>query len=144
MSPVSLFFTLALVAAPDPRLAPQQVIEIVAAALRHNNSPIPNAGVFTAYRFASPANHAVTGPYGRFLRSVKAPLYAPMLDDYPQYFNPVTNDGDHASLTMRIRTAGGTVLEYRWDLSRQRQGPFHGCWMVDGVSPVQSERENRE
>ena len=144
MSLVSLFFTLAIAADPDPRLAPRQVVEIVAAALRHNNSPIPNAGVFTAYRFASPANHAVTGPYGRFLRLVKAPLYAPLLDDYPQDFGPVTIDGDHASLTMRIRIPRGTILEYRWDLSRARQGPFRGCWLVDGVSSGQAARESRE
>jgi Domain of unknown function (DUF5658) len=73
------------------------------AALRNYNSPIPNAGVFTAYRFASPANPAVTGPYGHFLRLV------------------------------RVHSDPGRDAVFKFILSRQREGPYRSCWMVDGV-----------
>ena len=68
-----------------PRRAaePGEAIQTVAAALRHNNSPLPNAGIYTAFQFASPANLKVTGPYGRFLQLVKHPDYGPMLRDNP-------------------------------------------------------------
>jgi Domain of unknown function (DUF4864) len=120
--------------APDQRLTPAQVVEIVVNALLHNNSPLPNAGIYTAYRFASPANHAVTGPYGRFLRTVKTPGFAPMLGNNRAEFGATTSDRDHASETVQVWTADGKPVAYRWDLSLQQDGPYRGCWMVDGVS----------
>jgi hypothetical protein len=120
--------------APDQRLTPAQVVELVVNALLHNNSPLPNAGVYTAYRFASPANHAVTGPYGRFLRTVKTPGFAPMLGNNRAEFGTIARDQDHASETVQVWTADGKVVAYRWDLSLQQEGAYRGCWMVDGVS----------
>lgn len=65
------------------------MIQTVAAALRDNNSPMPNAGIFTAFQFASPANHAFTGSYGQFLKLVKAADFAPMLRDRPHESLPI-------------------------------------------------------
>ena len=70
-------------ARPRPELTPAEVVRTVLAALRNNNSPLPNAGVFTAYYFASPANHTVTGPYGHFMGLVKQTRFAPLLHPYP-------------------------------------------------------------
>jgi len=122
--------------APDARLTPERVVRTITSALSHNNVPLPNAGIFTAYRFASPANHAVTGPYGQFLRIVKTPGFTPMLGDHPTEFGTLARSGDRASQVMRIRIAQGKVVAYRWDLSLQRKEPYRGSWMVDGVSPL--------
>ena len=132
-----LFQPAASVPRPNPGLAPEQVVKIVAEALGNNNSPIPNAGVFTAYQFASPANHAVTGPYGRFLQLVKLRDYAPMLrPDHPQEFLPIEVAGEHAGQTVRIHLDSGEIAGYRFSLSRQAEGSCRGCWMVDGVARV--------
>ena len=63
---------------PSPSLGPAEVVRAVVTALGNNNSPIPNAGVFTTYRFASPANRTVSGPYGHFLRLVRSDQYRPL------------------------------------------------------------------
>jgi hypothetical protein len=120
----------------DPRLSPEQVVRTITNALSHNDTPLPNAGVFTAYRFASPANHAVTGPYGQFLRIVKTSDFTPMLGEHPTEFRAIDRNGDRASQVVRIWITQGKVVEYRWDLSLQQKEPHRGSWMVDGVSPM--------
>ena len=87
-----------LMATENPRRAaePGEVIQTVATALRHNDAPIPNAGIFTAFQYASPANLAFTGPYGRFLQLVKNADFAPMLHDHPQELGPLEIHGDRA------------------------------------------------
>ena len=115
---------------PNPELGPEEVVRTVADALRHNNAPMPNSGIFTAYRFASPENHAETGPYGRFLLTVKTADFAPMLHEYTGEFGPLRMSGDRAEQLLRIPAAHAT---FRFVLSRQKAGTYRGCWMVDGV-----------
>jgi hypothetical protein len=128
-----LFIALGNPPLPHPGLGPDAVIKTVAEALRNNDSPIPNAGIFTAYQFASPANHAVTGPYGRFLQIVKSDDSAPLFNAAAEEFDAIKIEGDHAEQLVRTRTAGGRVATYKFSVSRQREGPCRGCWMVDGV-----------
>lgn len=137
MKPLALLALLSWTATnpprPNPRLGPDEVIKIVVQALRNNNTPVPNAGVFTVYQFSSPANHAVTGPYGHFLRLVKSTGFAPLLGDHPLEFRPIQVDGDHAKQTVRIRMDAQSAVVFRFTVSRQSGGPCRGCWMVDGV-----------
>jgi hypothetical protein len=121
-----------LMAADSPRRAagPDEVIQTVATALQHNNSPIPNAGVFTAFQFASPANLVTTGPYGRFLGLVKSVDFAPMLRDTPRELGKLEVRGDHAEQILRVRPHDGQVTAYKFDLTRQAGGG----WAIDGVS----------
>jgi hypothetical protein len=118
---------------PRPDLTPAEVVKTVAAALRNYNSPIPNAGVFTAWCFASPANHAVTGPYGHFLRLVKGADFAPMLHDYPAESGAIEIKNDRAVEILRVHVDRGHDAVFEFTLSRQREGAYRGCWMVDGV-----------
>ena len=94
---------------PRPDLAPAEVVRTVAAALRNYDSPIPNAGVFTAYRFASPANRAVTGPYGHFLRLVKSADFAPMLRGYPSDLGAIEIKDDHAEQILKVHLVAVTT-----------------------------------
>jgi hypothetical protein len=112
---------------PEARRAiePGEAIEKVTAALRNNNSPLPNAGIFTAYEYASPANHAVTGSYGHFLMVVKTAEFAALLEDGPREFGDLQMHGEHAEQTLRAGTA-----RYKFEGARQADGG----WMVDGVS----------
>ena len=119
---------------PSPALGPAEVVRIVVEALRKNNSPIPNAGVFTAYQFASPENHAVTGPYGHFLRTVKTKDFVPLFQEHPRELGEMTVSGDYAEQTLHLGLKDGRTASYKFMVSLQRQGVRSGCWMVDGVN----------
>jgi len=109
---------------------PGEAIQKVTAALRNNDSPIPNTGIFTAFQFSSPANHANTGSYGRFLTLVKLADYAPMLHDNPHELTGLVVRGDHAEQILRVKLKEGGTASYKFDVTRQNDGG----WMVDGVS----------
>ena len=107
-------------------------MRFVVNALKHNNLPIPNSGVFTAYSFASPANHAVTCSYGNFLTLVKTPEFSPLLHDLPSEFGQIVVHGDSAEQIVTVRgKSGNTAFKFR--LRRQSEGNCRECWMVDGV-----------
>src|SRR5678815_1965060 len=92
-----------LLATENPKRAaePGEAIQTVTTALRHNDSPLPNAGIYTAFQYASPANLAVTGPYGRFLGLVKHADFAPLLRDSPRELGALVAAGDHAEQILR-------------------------------------------
>ena len=125
---------------PSPRLTPDEVIRTLVEALQNRNSPSPNAGIFTAYQFASPANRVNTGPYGNFLRLVKISGFDPLLSGHADNFGPLTVAGDHAQQKVRFRVAGAGAVWFLFAVSRQTseqtRGRCTGCWMVDGVAPV--------
>jgi hypothetical protein len=118
---------------PSPSLAPADVVRIVMTALQHNDSPLPNAGIFTAYAFASPANHAATGPYGHFLGLVRTAEYEPLLHPHPFEGGNIAMRGDFARQIVTIHLKTGDVW-FRFRLRRQQDGACRGCWMIDGVS----------
>ena len=122
---------------PNPQRAgePGEVIQRVATALRQNNRPIPNAGIYTAFQFVSPLNHGSTGKYGRFLMLVRSADYAPMLRNHPQEFEPLTVRGGHAEQLLRVRPPAGGEWVYKFDVTRQAEGG----WMIDGVTLVRGE-----
>jgi hypothetical protein len=119
---------------PQPDLTPAQVVETVAAALRNYNSPIPNAGIYTAYCFASPANHAITGPYGTFIGRVKSADFTPLLHNYPAQLSPISINGDLAEQIVTVHVNPSHDPAFKFTLTRQHDGPCPGCWMVDGVT----------
>jgi len=129
----NLFVVLNVLIGPEQQAKsatePGDAVQTVTAALRNNNSPIPNAGIFTAFQFSSPANHANTGSYGNFLMIAKTPDYAPMLHDHLYELSDLIVNGDHAQQTLRVKLKQGGTASYRFDVTRQNGGG----WMVDGV-----------
>ncbi len=119
---------------PKPDLTPAEVVRTVVAALQNYNSPIPNAGIFTAYTFASPANHAVTGPYGNFIGLVKSAVNEPLLHRYPTELGTSAINGGFAVEIVTVHRKPGLDMAFRFTLSHQQDGRYRGCWMVDGVS----------
>jgi Domain of unknown function (DUF4864) len=130
---------------PNSSVGPGEVIQAVVRALENYNSPSPNAGIFTTYQFASPANRANTGPYGNFLRLVKNPAFAPLLMRHATEFGPLAVQGDHAEQELRLRTDDGRSARFHFVLSRQTsqqtQGRCGGCWMVDQVNVLHGGQE---
>ena len=121
---------------PNPARGPGEVIRLVVGALQRNDSPVPNAGVFTAYQFASPGNRAVTGPYGRFLQIVKSQESRPLMGQHAEEFGELMLHGDQAEQDVRVQPDQGPAISYRFSVSRHTTGACAGCWLVDGVVRV--------
>jgi hypothetical protein len=125
---------------PNPGLGPAEVIRTVVEALQNNNSPSPNAGIFTAYQFAFPGNRANTGPYGKFLRLVKLPDFAPLLTHHAIGYGPLSVSADRAEQEVSVRMDDGRIVWFRFVVSRQpneqTRGRCSACWMVSEVSPM--------
>ena len=125
---------------PNPILTPQQVIHTVVEVLQHSNSPIPNAGIFTVYQFASPKTRGSIGPYGRFLRLVKSPTFSTLVTGNVTDYGPLSIAGDLAQQAVSFRVKHGELVWFQFILSRQTseqtQGRCSGCWMVDEVTPM--------
>ena len=75
---------------PEPALSPGDVIRIQLEALRHNDEQ--DRGIAVAFRFASPANRANTGPLSRFTAMIKEGPYALMLDFRDATYDPGGDD----------------------------------------------------
>jgi hypothetical protein len=118
---------------PSPALSPDEVVRIQVAALQHYNEPTPNAGIWLAFQFASPANRQVTGPYGHFLQLIKSPANAPFLHAQSVRFHPPRQTASQAEEQVDLTDERGTTTEWRFLLSKQRGSSFANCWMTDGV-----------
>lgn len=123
-------------AQPKPDLLPEQVITIQLQALQHNDTPEKDSGIAVAFRFASPANQAATGPLPKFILLVKNPLYQPMLNHRSVERGPMKIDGDEAQQRVTLVSATGEKAVYIFTLSKQADGPYKDCWMTDGVERV--------
>jgi len=121
---------------PAPELSPLNVVKIQVDALQHFNEPTPNAGIWTTFQFASPANRRVTGPYGHFLRLIKGPGNRPFLHARPAHFSSEHRDGSSAEVTVELEDQEGLRSRFTFSLSMQGSGPFKDCWMTDGVHPL--------
>ena len=121
---------------PAPKLSPLDVVKIQVYALQHYDEPAPNAGIWTTFEFASPANRSVTGPYGHFLQLIKSPGTRPFLRARSaRFFGEVRNDRS-AEVTVELEDQGRLKTRFTFSLSMQGAGPFKDCWMTDGVRPA--------
>ena len=115
---------------PDPTLPPSEIIRIQLEALRHNDEQ--DRGIAIAYRFASPANRANTGPLSRFIAMIKRGPYAHMLNFHDATYGPVETVSNRARQRV-ILTGPRESMTYWFYLSRQSEAPYLNCWMTDAV-----------
>jgi hypothetical protein len=137
---VSFVSSSASLATPSPDLSPGQVVRIVMEAMQHNDRPSTDAGILTAFNFASPGNKRQTGPIERFVKMVKAPTYKPMLDFRGIEYGPLTIEGDAAQQLVTLLDVADRPASYVFTLTRQSDGRYKGCWMTDGVMRVPPQR----
>jgi hypothetical protein len=119
---------------PSPDLTPEEVVRLQVEALQRNDEPRPDAGIATAFRFASPGNRRATGPLERFTTMVKGPVYGDMLDFARAEYGRIAVDGERAAQRVTLTHDDGRRAVYVFILSRQDGGLFDGCWMTDGVA----------
>lgn len=124
---------------PNPDLSPEQVVTIQLEALQHNDTPERDSGIAIAFRFASPANQAATGPLANFILLVKNPLYQPLLNHRSVERAPVKIAGDEAQQRVILMSATGVKAVYLFTLSKQADGRYKDCWMTDGVERINSD-----
>ena len=115
---------------PAPALSPGEVVRIQLEALRHNDRH--DRGIEVAFRFASPANRANTGPLARFVSMIRNGPYALMLGFRAASYGPVESKGVRARQRVTLADAGRSVT-YWFYLSRQSEEPYVDCWMTDAV-----------
>lgn len=122
-------------ARPSAERAPQEVIDIVLAALQQNERTEDDAGIATVFAFASPGNRAATGPFERFRSMIKRG-YADMLDFADSRTGELRREEDVAFQVVWLRQDDGRETGYVFQLGRQSGGEYDGMWMTDGVYPI--------
>ncbi len=120
---------------PGAGLNPERVVSLVVEAMKHNDTPEPDAGIKTAFRFASPANRAQTGPIDKFIRMVKSPRYRPFIEHVQAMYQPMTIEGDVARQQVTLIIEPHRIT-YLFVLSKQHGGEYDGCRMTDAVTFV--------
>lgn len=124
---------------PDADLEPGEVVRIVIEALSHNDIPFADAGIATAFRFASPANKASTGPLNRFTTMINKG-YSLMLNHISSEFSEVVFKDSAAFQVVKLIAQNGTEVVYVFSLSQQREGEYQGMWMTDAVWEISSQQ----
>lgn len=122
---------------PSPDLSPKEVVQVQVDALGNNDSPRPGAGIEAAFNFASPSNRRATGPLRRFRTLFDTPAYGPMIDHRTARLSDVQIQDDVARVGVLMVTESGDRIGYLFQLSRQTDSPYDGCWMTDAVVPVE-------
>ena len=121
-----------LEAQPSKSLSPPDVIRLQLSALANNGQLGSDRGIEVTWRFASPANKALTGPLARFRRMVKGGYFA-MLNHRRSTLGELDLTAVEAKQVVILEDAQGGVHVYVWVLGLQEEGPFRGCWMTDAV-----------
>jgi len=129
---------------PSPGLSPPEVVRLQIEALGHNNVPYENAGIETAFRFASPANKSVTGPLDRFIQMVSSPAYRPMLNYQEAEYGETVVEEDQAMQPVILTAKNGEQVGYVFHLSKQEGDPCDACWMTDGVIRFETRGKQKE
>lgn len=130
--PLSALAQSAPPAQPSPELSPGAAVRIQLEALRHNDTPEPDAGIKVLFRFASPDNRAQTGPLPRFSEMIRNG-YPEMLNHREVRLPPPLIQGDEAIQPVEVVARNGAAYRYLFILSRQSEPPYAGCWMTDSV-----------
>ena len=121
---------------PSPEFGPKEVLEIVLAGMASNDTPTLDAGLHQAFRFASPGNKAVVGPFWHFKAMVKQPTYAPLLYHIKRTLGEPVTIASNSTIPIIVISTSGEVAGYMWTLTMQADGEHKGSWMTESVRRV--------
>src|SRR5215217_1392412 len=103
----------------DPSYGPGKVVRLMLEALAHNNAPYKNAGIETAYRFASLANRRITGLLARFTLMLHSPTSNPMLNYMAVQYGPLQIIAGRVRQPVILPTRAGQRIGYIFEVSPQ-------------------------
>lgn len=126
---------------PDPALSPRAVVELQLEALRAAGDEVDAFDV--ALRFASPSNRDAIGNEDGFRALFDGDGYAPLVGHRRALAHGESRRDGHAFVPVEITGADGARSGFLYALSLQADGRWRGCWMIDGVVPVDLERIRR-
>ncbi len=135
-NPVSNYLPAPVLPDPSPELSPLAVVMLQLEALQNNDLYANNAGIRLAFKYASPANRAVTGPIERYIHMVKNPLYRSVIGFQEAQVKLIGVNAEQARLYVDVRHTYGETAGFVWIVSRQTTPPYDGCWMTDSVLRV--------
>lgn len=118
---------------PGPDLSPDQVVQRQLEAFQNNAEN--DAGIATAYRFASPDYRKQTGTVMRFAAIVRTPDFQALLGFQTAELGQLTIDDDRAMQVVLLEDDQGNVDLFLFELVKMRDGPLEGCWLTDGIHP---------
>lgn len=98
----------------------------------------PERGIAQCMEFASPANRSVSGSIDEFARLVRNERYRVLADPDAVQIGSATATDSHVQVLVTV-VNDGLVRSFMWVLSRQTEPPYGGCWMTDGVFPMDEE-----
>ena len=120
---------------PDPSISPKEVISIQLIALQNNDLPFNDAGIEQTWEFAHPNNRMYTGPLDNFIRMIKNPSYAMMIDHLDHNIIPVQEQENSSYYFVELTDSNGKKFGFEWTVEKVEQsGEFKDCWMTVGVS----------
>ncbi len=123
--------------APHTERTPEDVLKIVLEALEDNDSPHEDAGLRTAFNFASPRFRArVGGSLEEFVQELTDPINEPLVDHGEAKRGRLEVEEREGSERVIVVGDGGEVNTYEFYLEKVDGGKYDGCWMVDAVDLV--------
>ena len=134
---ISILFNFTVLAdsiTPNPDIKPDEVIMIQLEALKENNSPYKDAGIFQTWEFAHPQNRQYTGPLSNFTLMMKS-TYFLMLNHIDHNILFVSKDDSTANYFVELIDKTGDKFGFTWSVKKVlNEGKFKDCWMTTGVS----------
>lgn len=120
--------------APNPSIEPIDVVRTQLEALMNNDTPEADFGIKQTWAFAHPSNRQNTGPYDRFVRLIKNPSYAPLIDHVSHTITEQNRSTTWVQFKVLMEDKNGDVLAFAWVVKKASVAPFVDCWMTSGVS----------
>jgi hypothetical protein len=120
---------------PSPSLSAEQVVRVQLDALRHNDEPVPDAGIAQTWALAHPGNQRATGPYARFRGMLHGAAFNPLLNHHSHAVEVQIETPTAVTFAILIQARDGRALGYAWTVERVASGPLAACWLTTAVSP---------
>jgi len=123
--------------APHTERTPEDVLKTVLEALRTNDEPHEDAGLRTAFNFASPRFRTrVGGSLEEFVQELTDPINEPLVDhEEAKRGRLEVGDGDGSERVIVVGEDGETNT-YQFYFEKVTDGKYEGCWMIDAVDLV--------
>ena len=127
---------------PDPSIGPDEVVAIQLIGLKNNDIIETDFGIRQAWNFAHPRNRMTTGPFPNFLKMIKGPGYASLLNHKSHEIltgrglsEGKTDNGEMwQQFDVLMETVNGDILYFSWVVQKVVSGQFQNCWMTVSVS----------